>query len=202
MSSNKFYGIFIQKNGDKSERSGTGTCILHPIPISLPSTWIWNVFVDEFSQLSDKVHVYTSVDDVLKTTKEFNNARFKYFATEEEATYFAINGSTSGPGNPSVQSESTPFKSLKREDIQILRGFIERDAVKEVESRVWENPRYLIGIGDTPTLMRVSTFFSFYPFLKSLKLVLHSDSHSRMEPGIMRCTSPPSTTATEQRITC
>lgn len=96
--------------------------------------------------------------------KEYKSARFKCFRTIEEAIYFSLNGSASGPGNPNVVCESIPYKSLKRQEIYKFRRFIEADDFESVKILIWENPRYLIGIGDTPSIMMVKLKNLFYNY--------------------------------------
>lgn len=100
--------------------------------------------------------MYTRYEDAYKVIKEHKNARFKCFDSNEEASNFAKFGATSGPGNPSVVCESISYKSLKRQEIFQFRKYIEADDIKSVELSISENPRYLIGIGDTPTIMQVT----------------------------------------------
>lgn len=122
------------------------------------------------TRIVDKLHVYTKYEDAHQVIKEFKNSRFKCFSTEAEASYFSRNGSSSGPGVPNVISESIPFKSLKRQDIYKFRRHIETQNFKSVETLVSENPRYLIGIGDTPTIMQVIAWvmkWNFYTLVKN-----------------------------------
>lgn len=114
-----------------------------------------------FHSVSEKLHVYSRYEDAHKVIKEHKNARFKCFNTNEEASDFAKYGAVSGPGNPSVVCESISYKSLKRQEIFQFRKYIEVDDIRSVELSVWENPRYLIGIGDTPTIMQVTNEFFF-----------------------------------------
>lgn len=101
------------------------------------------------------MHVYTSYEQAAVVLKEIKNARFKIFTSEKDARYFAVHGSVGGQGNPNVVSESIAFKSLKRPEIYKFRRCIETGDYTSVKQLIWENPRYLISIGDTPTIMQV-----------------------------------------------
>lgn len=99
--------------------------------------------------------MYSRYEDAYKVIKEHKHARFKCFNSNDEASNFAKYGAASGPGNPSVVCESVSYKSLKRQEIFQFRRYIESDDLRSVELLIWENPRYLIGIADTPTIMQV-----------------------------------------------
>lgn len=161
MNSIKYYGIYIQNDGDTNVPQDTGT---------LSTKWSIKVVQEVenmyFSPICE-VHVYTSYEDAKRIIKEVKTARFKSFASRDDATYFATYGSTSGPGNPSVVAESTPFRSPKRPEVYAFRKLVEVDDLQSVERIIWENPRYLIGIGDTPTIMQVIACSNIF----SLKMI-------------------------------
>lgn len=54
----------------------------------------------------------------------------------------------------------TPEKSLhsgpKSQDLVLFRKNIEQGHIEKVIDTIWKNPRYLIGAGDTPTILKVT----------------------------------------------
>lgn len=50
--------------------------------------------------------------------------------------------------------EKCQFRGPKSQDLVKLRKHIEKGDLKFVETTVWENPRYLISSGDTPSILQ------------------------------------------------
>lgn len=61
---------------------------------------------------------------------------------------------------PSVSTESSPFKAPKPQDLAELRQAIENGDVKTFQSKVWDNPRYMVSAGDTPAIYQVKQYSS------------------------------------------
>lgn len=55
-----------------------------------------------------------------------------------------------------VPSESSSFRSLRFVELLPLREAIEAEDVDKISKLVHSNPRYLIGSGDSPTILQVS----------------------------------------------
>lgn len=77
-------------------------------------------------------------------------------------TFFWQNNSTKDGGLSSVavsgvSVESSPYHSVKTQDLVKLRKLLEQGDAKLLSDLVWSNPRYLISSGDTPTILQVKT---------------------------------------------
>lgn len=101
---------------------------------------------------------------MLKNHKE---ARLKVFKTCKDAEYFSHHGleasaaaniSTSDPTiqSPAIPNDKSPFRGPKVQDLVSFRKAIEQGKYDLVRETIWKNPRYLVGSGDTPTLLKES----------------------------------------------
>ncbi|XP_011501859.1 PREDICTED: ankyrin repeat and LEM domain-containing protein 2 [Ceratosolen solmsi marchali] len=107
-------------------------------------------------------HVYCDKVEALNIIKKYTKGRLKTFRTLEEAQEFARNGLESILPNPLANSlptivvteeKSSNFKSLKPQNLTQFRKVIEYGDIESVKTTIWENPRYLVGNGDTPTIL-------------------------------------------------
>uniref|UniRef100_A0A8C7HJT4 Ankyrin repeat and LEM domain containing 2 n=1 Tax=Oncorhynchus kisutch TaxID=8019 RepID=A0A8C7HJT4_ONCKI len=129
----------------------------------------------------DKVHVYVDRKKALRAMMTMKESRFKSFSTREEAEKFSkgINehcpavASTTAPDGPqgalkldgsftSFVSWTLPvnleraneFRSPRTQDLTAkLRNAVEKGDKEAFSKLVWDNPRYLIGSGDNPTIV-------------------------------------------------
>ncbi|XP_058064192.1 ankyrin repeat and LEM domain-containing protein 2 homolog isoform X2 [Anopheles bellator] len=104
---------------------------------------------------------YTDPTEALAVLKQHKNARFKGFASYEEAMNFYL----SGPSDEAIKS-TTPTVPLKQKFVKpqfiapvsqklvAFRKLIEANNVSEVQATIQANPRYLISSGDTPTILK------------------------------------------------
>lgn len=117
--------------------------------------------------------------EALKVVKQYKRARFKAFTFYHEAVDFAVHGcefpnNTSEDNLFSVKSSTdssqpigekpTLFRGPKSQDLVKLRKGIENGNLNFVHTTIWENPRYLISSGDTPSILQVKPInlnFSF-----------------------------------------
>lgn len=102
---------------------------------------------------------------MLKNHKE---ARLKVFKTSKEAEHFSHNGSEASTSSllstssepslqsPTIPADKSPFRGPKSQDLVSFRKAIEQAKYDLVRETVWKNPRYLVGSGDTPTLLKES----------------------------------------------
>lgn len=109
--------------------------------------------------------VYSDKKEVLKVLKKNSTkrARFKAFNTVEEASYFAENGcenvnaDTSNTGEesfPLQTGEKSSFRGPKPQELVKFRKSIESGDIEYVKSKIWENPRFLVSSGDTPSILQ------------------------------------------------
>lgn len=115
-------------------------------------------------------NVYQDKVEALKVAKKNKKSRFKAFQFYHEAAEFSLNGSeypnnnTTVNGsllqkpsieNPSVGEKASPFKGPKPQELVELRKAIEAGNYTFVKEIIWQNPRYLVSSGDTPSILQV-----------------------------------------------
>lgn len=115
-------------------------------------------------------NVYEDKIEALKVAKKNKKSRFKAFQFYHEAAEFSLNGSeypnnnTTVNGslvqkptveNPCVGEKASPFKGPKPQELVELRKNIEAGNYKFVKEIIWQNPRYLVSSGDTPSILQV-----------------------------------------------
>ncbi|OXU31966.1 hypothetical protein TSAR_013078 [Trichomalopsis sarcophagae] len=111
---------------------------------------------------SQVLHIYRDKLEALKVIKKHKKGRLKTFKTLEEAQEFARNGLESVLVNPLANSvpkivvteeKSSNFKAPKPQNLTQFRKIIEYGDIENVRKTIWDNPRYLIGSGDTPAIL-------------------------------------------------
>lgn len=116
-------------------------------------------------------NVFEDKLEALKVAKKNKKSRFKAFQFYHEAVEFALNGSEFPNNNttvtghllPKTQLDSaqnigekaSPFKGPKPQELVELRKAIEGGHYKVVKDTIWQNPRYLVSSGDTPSILQV-----------------------------------------------
>lgn len=121
------------------------------------------------------INVFQDKLEALKVVKKYKKARFKAFSYYHEAADFAMHGSDCPTNNSSLDvnlfaksstetaqvigEKSSQFRGPKSQDLVKLRKAIESGDIVYVKTAVWENPRYLISSGDTPSILQVSNCF-------------------------------------------
>nr|XP_046241698.1 ankyrin repeat and LEM domain-containing protein 2 [Scatophagus argus]XP_046241699.1 ankyrin repeat and LEM domain-containing protein 2 [Scatophagus argus]XP_046241700.1 ankyrin repeat and LEM domain-containing protein 2 [Scatophagus argus]XP_046241701.1 ankyrin repeat and LEM domain-containing protein 2 [Scatophagus argus]XP_046241702.1 ankyrin repeat and LEM domain-containing protein 2 [Scatophagus argus] len=134
---------------------------------------------DDVLARNEKAHVYTDKKDALQAVKTMKGARFKAFPNREDAEKFAKgicdyfpspNKSTPcvSPVKPGLviskdnmevdttnRERANSFKSPRTQDLTAkLRKAAEKGDEMAFSELVWNNPRYLIGSGDNPTIVQ------------------------------------------------
>lgn len=94
------------------------------------------------------------------------------YATQIQLVYkvlVIIDTIYTAPGNAVQTPEKSLYRGPKSQDLVLFRKLIEQDKVDLVVDTIWKNPRYLIGAGDTPTILKVSKmikhFFYEVPYI-------------------------------------
>ncbi|XP_036620629.1 ankyrin repeat and LEM domain-containing protein 2 isoform X2 [Trichosurus vulpecula] len=133
-------------------------------------------------RLSERIHVYEDKKEALQAVKMIKGSRFKAFSNREDAekfakgicdyfpspskTCFPLSPVKTGPffnqdGLCSPESESVnkeranSFKSPRTQDLTArLRKAVEKGDEAMFAELIWNNPRYLIGSGDNPTIVQ------------------------------------------------
>ncbi|XP_072040627.1 ankyrin repeat and LEM domain-containing protein 2-like isoform X2 [Amphiura filiformis] len=111
--------------------------------------------------------VYENRKEAFDMMKKNKGARFKVFKSQQEAETFVNSHqdlstpkrtepvSRTGATNVQVVSESANcFQSPKNQQLVGLRKAIEANDQEQYTKIIWNNPRYLISSGDTPTIMK------------------------------------------------
>lgn len=109
------------------------------------------------------MNVFDNKVEALKLVKKYKKARFKAFDYSKDAVEFAENGSeypntvvevVKNGDSPSVGEKHSPFRGPTSQNLVKLRKGIETGDVDFVQKTIWDNPRYLIGAGDTPSILQ------------------------------------------------
>lgn len=78
---------------------------------------------------------------------------------EQDAVQFSLNGGEQiSYDSPSSVGEKALFKGPKSQDLVRFRKSIEGNDFSAVRRFIDENPKYLVGCGDTPTILQVCLF--------------------------------------------
>ncbi|RZC34547.1 ankyrin repeat and LEM domain-containing protein 2 [Asbolus verrucosus] len=115
-------------------------------------------------------YIYKDKVEAMKMVKKTKKARFKHFEYFHEALRFAAAGAVDAPKSsqtingsvvknvslsPQIANERlSPFKGPKPQDFVKLRKSIETGDIEYFRQTVWENPRYLVSNGDTPSILQ------------------------------------------------
>ncbi|XP_020859995.1 ankyrin repeat and LEM domain-containing protein 2 isoform X4 [Phascolarctos cinereus] len=138
---------------------------------------------DDVLARNERIHVYEDKKEALQAVKMIKGSRFKAFSNREDAEkfakgicdYFPSPSKTCFPLSPvkmvpffnqdglcSPESESVnkeranSFKSPRTQDLTArLRKAVEKGDEAMFSELIWNNPRYLIGSGDNPTVVQV-----------------------------------------------
>lgn len=112
----------------------------------------------------DFLHVYDNKEEALRVVKNHKKARFKAFKLRSDAVTFAVHGpenvtpeesSLATPGASQGDAEKpSPFKGPKPHDMLQFRRAIENGNLDIVSKTAWDNPRFLISSGDTPSILQ------------------------------------------------
>ncbi|XP_078010376.1 ankyrin repeat and LEM domain-containing protein 2 isoform X2 [Phascolarctos cinereus] len=137
---------------------------------------------DDVLARNERIHVYEDKKEALQAVKMIKGSRFKAFSNREDAEkfakgicdYFPSPSKTCFPLSPvkmvpffnqdglcSPESESVnkeranSFKSPRTQDLTArLRKAVEKGDEAMFSELIWNNPRYLIGSGDNPTVVQ------------------------------------------------
>ncbi|XP_044736825.1 ankyrin repeat and LEM domain-containing protein 2 homolog [Chrysoperla carnea] len=127
--------------------------------VFIPSDYNKQIDNDSCDPVFSSIHVYTEKEDALKIVKQSKKARFKVFKTRGEAENFALNGSEQVHSelevkNVIVGEKPIQFRGPTSQDLVKLRKMIENGDIELFKKTIWDNPRYLISSGDTPSILK------------------------------------------------
>lgn len=127
-----------------------------------PPTTYYGVYIPcEIKKGSDEeaLHVYKNRTEALDLVRKYKSARFKVFQSHQDAVQFALRGAepmdvVDGNDNSLLGEKPYPFKAPSPQDMVALRKAIEAGLTTTVQDRVWDNPRYLVSSGNTPSILQ------------------------------------------------
>ncbi|XP_053616623.1 ankyrin repeat and LEM domain-containing protein 2 homolog [Plodia interpunctella] len=133
-----------------------------------PPTTYYGVYIPcEIKKGPDEeaLHVYKNKSEALELVRRYKLARFKAFQNRQDAVSFALRGAepvdtVDGNDNSVVGEKPYPFKAPSPQDMVSLRKNIEAGHTANVRERVWENPRFLVSSGNTPSIMHEGTRYN------------------------------------------
>ncbi|XP_060806251.1 ankyrin repeat and LEM domain-containing protein 2 homolog [Amyelois transitella] len=133
-----------------------------------PPTTYYGVYIPcEIKKGPDEeaLHVYKNKSEALELVRRYKLARFKAFQNRQDAVSFALRGAepvdtVDGNDNSLVGEKPYPFKAPSPQDMVALRKAIEGGNIAKVRERVWENPRFLVSSGNTPSIMHEGTRYN------------------------------------------
>ncbi|KAL0111368.1 hypothetical protein PUN28_012929 [Cardiocondyla obscurior] len=112
----------------------------------------------------EPLHVYTEIQNALEVIKTYKKGRLKSFKNYSDAVAFVKFGSKQLFCNHSTttttQEQSSNFKAPSAQELTTLKRLIQSGDLEAVKKMVWENPRYLIGNGDTPALLQMGSRYN------------------------------------------
>ncbi|XP_059222566.1 ankyrin repeat and LEM domain-containing protein 2 homolog [Stomoxys calcitrans] len=148
-----YYGLYIPVKGGGSTTSGTTS--------NQSGSSSGN---DDAAASNDNVTesqlVFKAKADALKVLKKHKDARLKEFSIEEDAIKYAKTGfeivqQKYNDVRTSTASLETPaFRAPTKQELVRFRKLIEDDDYNRVKQTIWDNPRYLVSSGDTPTTLK------------------------------------------------
>ncbi|XP_075154892.1 ankyrin repeat and LEM domain-containing protein 2 [Haematobia irritans] len=143
-----FYGLYIPVKGGPSSgtTSNSGASSINDDATS--------------DNVTEPQSVFKTKTDALKVLKKHKDARLKEFPNEDEAIKYAQTGfeivqQKYNDVRTSTASLETPaFRAPTKQEFVRFRKMIEEGDYKRVKQQIWDNPRYLVSSGDTPTTLK------------------------------------------------
>ncbi|XP_026736282.1 ankyrin repeat and LEM domain-containing protein 2-like [Trichoplusia ni] len=137
-----------------------------PTALEPPATYYGVYIPCEIKKGPDEeaLHVYKNKSEALELVRRYKSSRFKAFRNRQDAVSFALRGAepadTTDGNNSAVMGEKPfPFKAPSPQDMVALRKAIEAGLAATVRDRVWDNPRFLVSNGNTPSILQVNRGF-------------------------------------------
>lgn len=108
---------------------------------------------------------YYHKEELHGVLKVLKGARFKWFATEEEAiaAYNNLQAETKEdtvPVTVTNKESASIYPSVSTVALNKFRKLIEDGKIEEFRECVWNNPRYLVTAGDAPELLKPGTRYN------------------------------------------
>lgn len=135
----------VEKKQDPEVRTGSVKYYAVALPIGL-----------ELS--GEGTLIYTELKDALKAIKTYKGARFKEFATKENALKYTFEPLEKVEKKKTAENEHLRYCSSQ--ELCKLRKMIERGDEANFSKQVWTYPRSLIGEVDIPTVLQHGVRFN------------------------------------------
>ncbi|XP_019895363.1 ankyrin repeat and LEM domain-containing protein 2 homolog isoform X2 [Musca domestica] len=142
-----FYGLYIPVKGGggaTAAASGSGTT---------------NASSNDNNE-TESQFVFSTKAEALKVLKKHKDARLKEFINEDEAMKYAQTGyeivqqKYNDVRTSTTALETPAFRGPTKQELARFRKCIESDEYERVKQIIWDNPRYLVSSGDTPTSLK------------------------------------------------
>lgn len=139
-----------------------------------------NVNFSMENNIKDHIRVYQDKAEALKVIKEFKTGRLKSFKIQSEAEEYAktgfekannINNTSTNATISIIEEKSNNFKAPRSQDLVCFRKLIKDGDLYAVKNTVWGNPRYLIGSGDTPAILKDVAIMHYILQLEQIDLI-------------------------------
>ncbi|XP_017485530.1 PREDICTED: uncharacterized protein LOC108374076 isoform X1 [Rhagoletis zephyria] len=108
----------------------------------------------------DTPYVFSSKSEALDVLKLHKEARLREFSIESDALKFAQTGyevvapPRHADAKSSIVVEKAAFRGPTKQELIEFRKVIESGDCERVKNMIWDNPRYLVSAGDTPTTLK------------------------------------------------
>ncbi|XP_067641874.1 ankyrin repeat and LEM domain-containing protein 2 homolog [Eurosta solidaginis] len=109
---------------------------------------------------ADAPHVFSGKSEALDVLKLHKEARLREFVNENDAIKFAKTGHEvvapprHADGKSSIVVEKAAFRAPTKQELIEFRKVIESGDYERIKNMIWDNPRYLVSAGDTPTTLK------------------------------------------------
>ena len=105
--------------------------------------------------------VFDNKTEAFEALKKFKGSRFKPFDNLNDAILFSqsvvtnksVDSCDQNQSNKNIEKMLSPFSGLHPRELSKLRKAIESGHYSTVEQLIRTNPRYLVGSGDTPSIL-------------------------------------------------
>ncbi|KAL9884960.1 ankyrin repeat and LEM domain-containing protein 2 [Glossina fuscipes fuscipes] len=148
-----FYGLHVPVKN-------VGVASIAAAPSTATSASGSGVMSDGGNDTVDSPYVFRKKSDALEVLKKHKDARLKEFVSEDEAIKYAQTGyevvqnKYNDNKASTISLEKAAFRLPTKHELIEFRKIIESGDCDRVKNIIWDNPRYLVSSGDTPTTLK------------------------------------------------
>ncbi|KAI8116387.1 hypothetical protein FF38_14068 [Lucilia cuprina] len=158
-----YYGLYIPVKGGATAASSSSTNGANSTNSTASLAVDCGNEVNKDNNETDvSAFVFQNKKEALQVLKQHKDARFKEFLNEDDAIKYAQTGyefvqNKYNDVKTSTESlEKAAFRAPTKQQLIKFRQIIEVDDWELVKKMIWDNPRYLVSSGDTPTILKES----------------------------------------------